>query len=91
MSDGPHKSLPMRVGWKKFAKCADKAAFEPDQLADLAIPALEGDWRPERMVILEFPSRQNATDFLNDPEFQGLLALRHRTTTSHLVLVDGCA
>jgi len=52
---------------------------------------LEGDWRPERMVILEFPSRQNATDFLNDPEFQGLLALRHQTTTSHLVLVDGCA
>jgi hypothetical protein len=47
MSDGPHKSLPMRVGWKKFAKCADKAAFEPDQLADLAIPALEGDWRED--------------------------------------------
>jgi hypothetical protein len=47
MSDGPHKSLSMRAGWKKFAKCADKAAFEPEQLADLAIPALEGDWRED--------------------------------------------
>ena len=51
---------------------------------------LEGDWRPERMVILEFPARENATAFLTDPEFQGLLGLRHRTTTSKLVLVVGC-
>jgi uncharacterized protein (DUF1330 family) len=53
--------------------------------------AVEGVWRPERMVILEFPARQNATAFLTDPEFQDLLAIRHRTTTSNLVLVDGCS
>lgn len=47
MSDGPHKSLPMRAGWKKFAERADKAAFEPDQVAQAAIPALEGDWEEE--------------------------------------------
>ena len=47
MSDGPHKSLPMRAGWKKFAERADKAAYDPEQVADLAIPALEGDWREE--------------------------------------------
>jgi len=52
---------------------------------------MEGDWRPERMVILEFPARQNATAFLGDPEFQDLLKLRQRTTTSKLVLVDGCS
>jgi uncharacterized protein (DUF1330 family) len=52
---------------------------------------VEGVWRPERMVILEFPARQNATAFLTDPEFQDLLAIRHRTTTSNLVLVDGCS
>jgi len=52
---------------------------------------MEGDWRPERMVILEFPARENATAFLGDPEFKDLLAIRHRTTTSNLVLVDGCS
>lgn len=52
---------------------------------------VEGDWRPDRMVILEFPNRQAATDFLSDPEFQDLLAVRHRATTSNLVLVDGCS
>lgn len=52
---------------------------------------LEGGWRPERMVILEFPARQNVRDFLDDPDFQSLLAVRHRTTTGRLVLVDGCS
>ena len=52
---------------------------------------VEGDWAPERMVILEFPSRENAQAFLADPAAQSLFAIRHRTTVSKLVLVDGCA
>ena len=51
---------------------------------------MEGDWAPERMVILAFPSRENAKAFLDDPEAQALFAVRHRTTDSKLVLVDGC-
>ena len=51
--------------------------------------AMEGDWRPERLVILEFPDRENAKAFLADPDYQDLLALRLRTTTGNLVLVDG--
>ena len=48
MSDGPHKSLGMRPGWKKFAKRADKAAYEPDQVAEALPDALGDDWRAER-------------------------------------------
>jgi uncharacterized protein (DUF1330 family) len=51
---------------------------------------IEGDWKPERMVILEFPARANAEAFLGDPEIQDLFKVRHTTTTSKLVLVDGC-
>ena len=51
---------------------------------------IEGDWRPARMVILEFPRRANAEAFLTDPEIQNLFEIRHATTTSKLVLVDGC-
>ncbi|MEO8318354.1 MAG: DUF1330 domain-containing protein [Bradyrhizobium sp.] len=51
---------------------------------------VEGDWTPERMVILEFPTRENAEAFLRDPEIQDLFRVRHETTTSKLVLVDGC-
>jgi uncharacterized protein (DUF1330 family) len=52
---------------------------------------MEGDWAPERMVILEFPSRWHATAFLDDPDAQQLFKLRRKTTDSRLVLVDGCS
>ena len=51
---------------------------------------VEGDWNPERMVIIEFPARENAQAFLGDPNIQDLFKVRHETTTSRLVLVDGC-
>jgi uncharacterized protein (DUF1330 family) len=50
---------------------------------------LEGDWTPQLLVILEFPSRENVAAFLSDPEAQDLFARRHRSTTSKLVMVDG--
>ena len=51
---------------------------------------IEGNWKPERMVIIEFPERKMAEAFLGDPEIQDLFEVRHNTTTSKLVLVDGC-
>ena len=51
---------------------------------------IEGDWKPERVVIIEFPERAKAEAFLRDPEIQNLFKVRHETTTSKLVLVDGC-
>ncbi|HEY8571604.1 DUF1330 domain-containing protein [Phenylobacterium sp.] len=51
---------------------------------------VEGDWAPEFLVVLEFPARENAQAFLADPECQDLFRVRHATTTSRLVLVDGC-
>lgn len=51
---------------------------------------MEGNWKPERLVIIEFPSRQHAKDFLAEPEAKSLFAIRHKTTDSKLLLVDGC-
>ncbi len=51
---------------------------------------MEGGWQPERIVVLEFASRANAEAFLQDPDAQSLFDLRHQTTTSKLILVDGC-
>ncbi|MDH5327414.1 MAG: DUF1330 domain-containing protein [Gammaproteobacteria bacterium] len=50
----------------------------------------EGDWHPQRVVVIEFPSRDQAENFLSDPDAQALFQLRHETTTSKLILVDGC-
>ena len=51
---------------------------------------MEGDWQPERVVVLEFPSPSAAKGFLNDPEAQPLFAIRHNATISKLILAEGC-
>jgi uncharacterized protein (DUF1330 family) len=51
---------------------------------------IESDWKPERMVIIEFPERMKAEAFLSDPEVKSLFKVRHATTTGKLVLIDGC-
>ncbi len=51
---------------------------------------MEGDWKPERVVVIEFPSSEHAKIFLKDPEAQELFKIRHSTTTSKLILVEGC-
>jgi hypothetical protein len=43
MSDGPHRSLPMRRHWKDFAERAAKAAFSPDQVCEALPLALKRD------------------------------------------------
>ena len=47
MSDGPHRSLPMRRGWKKVAEYADKNAFTLNDLQEAVIVALGKDWRAD--------------------------------------------
>lgn len=47
MSDGPHRSLNMRRGWKRLAERAANHAFEPAEICNAVIPALAQDWRKE--------------------------------------------
>jgi uncharacterized protein (DUF1330 family) len=51
---------------------------------------MEGDWLPDRVVVLEFPSKENAKEFLEDPEAQSLFAIRYKSTISKLILAEGC-
>jgi uncharacterized protein (DUF1330 family) len=51
--------------------------------------APEGDWLPERLVVLQFPSRADARALLDDPDYQAIAPLRQTTTRSNLIIVDG--
>lgn len=50
---------------------------------------LEGDWNPERLVILQFPTVQKAKDWWNSPEYAPAKKLRHKTATSQMIVVQG--
>ncbi len=48
----------------------------------------EGDWHPERLVVLQFPDKEAAQAFLDDPGYQPVAAIRHSAATTNLVLAD---
>lgn len=45
MSDGPYRSLPMPPGWRRFAEFAENRNFDPVDVCNAAVGALEEDWR----------------------------------------------
>lgn len=47
MSDGPHRSLPMRRVWKQLALRADKRTYTPEQVREAVPFALASDWKNE--------------------------------------------
>ncbi len=53
------------------------------------IDVLEGDWKPNRLVILEFPSVERARAWWNSPEYAEARALRQATSTGTLLIVEG--
>lgn len=48
--------------------------------------AVEGDWAPSRLVIVEFPSKVHARAFLEDPEYEPVKAIRLRTANTLMAL-----
>jgi len=55
-----------------------------------ALEVLEGDWKPSRLVMIEFPSMQHIRDWFASPEYAPLLALRQPAAVDCLVAVEGC-
>ena len=83
MSDGPHRSLKMRRGWKRFAERADKAAFAPEEVCDAIPAALEQDWRKEVPPSLPRQIREilqdNQSSLFEDQRIEKLEVLRSKT------------
>jgi uncharacterized protein (DUF1330 family) len=51
--------------------------------------ALEGNWMPKRLVIIEFPSMERLEAWYRSPEYAPALALRLRCAVSSLVMTEG--
>jgi uncharacterized protein (DUF1330 family) len=50
---------------------------------------LEGGWKPGRLVVLEFPSYEQAQKWYRSPEYAPLIALRQSASRGRLCLVQG--
>ena len=56
-----------------------------------ACETLEGGWRPQRMVVLEFPSMMRAKQWWGSTEYRDAKALRQRTAKTKMIVVEGAA
>jgi uncharacterized protein (DUF1330 family) len=52
---------------------------------------VEGMWAYPRTMVMQFPSLKDARDWLDDPEYRALAAIRHRTAQTNMVVVEGAA
>ncbi len=53
------------------------------------VTPLEGGWEPRRLVMLEFPSVEQAQAWLDSPEYAPARRLRELSAKSRMVVIDG--
>jgi uncharacterized protein (DUF1330 family) len=50
---------------------------------------LEGDWHPDRILMVEFPSFEQAKKWYGSAEYSALIPIRQRNSRSRLIVVEG--
>jgi uncharacterized protein (DUF1330 family) len=53
------------------------------------VEALEGDWSPKRLVVLEFPSAERARAWWSSAEYEQAKSLRQACAHTQMILVEG--
>jgi uncharacterized protein (DUF1330 family) len=53
------------------------------------VEVLEGDWRPNRMVVVRFDSADQARRWWNGTGYAELKAMRQRSAKTNMILVEG--
>lgn len=53
------------------------------------ITALEGAWRPRRLVVLQFPTAEAARNWWGGETYRDLKALRQRAARTNMILIEG--
>jgi uncharacterized protein (DUF1330 family) len=53
------------------------------------IEPLEGNWRPNRIVVIEFEDGEDAMRWWSSPEYAEARALHRAATISNIILIDG--
>jgi uncharacterized protein (DUF1330 family) len=50
---------------------------------------LDGNWHPNRVVVIEFPDMATIRAFYRSAEYQSLIALRRSAATDIIIAVEG--
>lgn len=50
---------------------------------------IEGNWQAKRIIIIEFPSVEQAKVWYNSPEYAAIAGIRQHSAVSRIILVEG--
>ena len=53
------------------------------------VEVLEGKWQPNRLVLVEFPSVEQARQWWNSPEYTEAKLIRQATSEGTLLILEG--
>ena len=54
-----------------------------------ATETLEGDWKPRRFVMLEFPNADRAREWWNSTEYAKAKSIRQSAASTNMILAEG--
>ena len=54
-----------------------------------AAESVEGDWKPHRIVVVEFDGVEQAQAWLNSPEYAELREIRLKSANASVIVVEG--
>ena len=75
--------------YKKWSSAAMQAHGAEVCVRGGPVEVLEGDWTPERLILLKFPSVAAAKAFDASPEYDKARAARQGAAIMRMVLVEG--
>ena len=75
--------------YKRLSTIAMKAHGAEVCVRGGAIEVLEGDWKPNRVVLLKFPSTDQAKKFYDSTEYQAAKKARENIAVMRMVLIEG--
>jgi uncharacterized protein (DUF1330 family) len=75
--------------YKKWSSAAMQAHGAEVCVRGGKVEVLEGDWSPERLVVLKFPSVEAARRFNESPEYGRARAARQGAAVMRMVVVEG--
>ena len=75
--------------YKKLSTIAMKAHGAEPCVRGGKVEVLEGDWSPSRMVVLKFPSMEQAKAFYNSVEYGAARRAREGIARMRMIVVEG--
>ena len=75
--------------YKKWSSVAMRAHGAEVCVRGGKVDVLEGDWAPDRLVLLKFPTIEAARAFDASPEYGKARAARQSAAVMRMVLVEG--